>query len=248
MLWEVAHEREPAPRRVDVYVDFDGTIAPGEPTDQLFDRFADPAWRAVDEAWQAGRLTSWEATAQTVSLLRARPAEIIEFLRAVPIDPYFPVFLGLCRQSGARVAVISDGLDLVLSTVLGAAGIDLPCFANELVWLGDDRWQARFPHRRADCAFRMGNCKCAHRRRVVTALNVMVGDGRSDFCIAERCQLVIAKGSLLRRCREQHLPHMAMHDFRDAYTGFEHWLSRQRCSATQRYAIAGRPDVAEANI
>ena len=112
--------------------------------------------------------------------------------------------------------MVSDGLDLVLRTVLGAAGIDLPCVANQLVWQGGDRWAARFPHRRADCKFQMGNCKCAHRRRPCTAVNVMVGDGRSDFCIAERCQLVIAKGSLLRRCREQQLPHLAMTGFGDA--------------------------------
>lgn len=226
MLWDVAREAGAAPR-VDVYVDFDGTIAPGEPTDRLFDRFADPSWRAIDNAWQAGRLKSWEATAQSVSLLRATPGEITEFLRTVPIDPAFPAFVDLCRRNGARVSVVSDGLDLVLSTVLGAAGLDLPFFANQLAWLGGDRWEARFPSRRADCAFQMGNCKCAHRRRPATALNVMVGDGRSDFCIAGRCQLVIAKGSLLRRCREHRLPHLAMLNFGDACRGFARWLARR---------------------
>jgi 2-hydroxy-3-keto-5-methylthiopentenyl-1-phosphate phosphatase len=53
----------------------------------------------------------------------------------------------------------------------------------------------------------------------------MVGDGRSDFCIAERCQLVIAKGSLLQRCREQRLPHIAMRGFADANAQFAAWLS-----------------------
>jgi 2-hydroxy-3-keto-5-methylthiopentenyl-1-phosphate phosphatase len=230
MLWNVG-ENLGGGLPVDVYVDFDGTIAPGEPTDRLFDRFADPSWRAIDRAWLDGRLTSSEATARNVALLRASPEELVAFLHAIPIDPAFPAFVRLCRRAGAHVMVVSDGLDLVVRTVLGAAGIDLPFVANRLVWQGGERWAAEFPHRRADCAVDMGNCKCAHRRRPVTTLNVMVGDGRSDFCIAESCQLVIAKGSLLQRCREQQLPHLAMTGFTDANLRFARWLARRSARA-----------------
>ena len=247
MLWEIAPESGTA-SPVDVYVDFDGTIAPDEPTDLLFDRFADPSWRAIDRAWLEGRLTSAEATAQSVALLRATPEEIAEFLRAIPFDPHFPAFVDLCRRNGARVTVVSDGLDLVLRTVLGAAGIELPCFANQLVWLGGDRWEARFPFRRTNCAFQMGNCKCAHRRRAATALNVMVGDGRSDFCIAQRCQLVIAKGSLLRRCRENGLPHLAMLHFADACRGFARWLARQHGDTAPARAFMPHAAMAQASV
>jgi 2,3-diketo-5-methylthio-1-phosphopentane phosphatase len=245
MLWQVAKEQGGRPR-VDVYVDFDGTICPAEPTDQLFDRFADPAWRSVDRAWLDGRLTSWEATARNVASLRATPEEIAAFLGAIPIDPAFAAFVELCRRNGARVTVVSDGLDMVLRAVLGAAGLDLPCFANQMVWLGGDRWEARFPYRRPNCGYQMGNCKCSHRRRVATALNVMVGDGRSDFCIAERCQLVIAKGSLLRRCREQELPHVPMADFRDACRDFSIWLAQQTAPARTGSNLPGSRAIAAA--
>jgi len=212
------------PRAINVYVDFDGTIAPDEPTDQLFERFADPAWRTIDEAWLAGRMTSWDATAQKVALLRASPEEVREFLRTMSIDPCFADFVDLCRSHGIGLTVVSDGLDLVLHTVLAAAGLTLPCKANQLVWRGGDRWAATFPHRNSGCSFRLGNCKCSHRQ-AGTALDVMVGDGRSDFCIAQRCQLVIAKDSLLRRCQEQRLPHIAMRGFADANAHFAAWLS-----------------------
>jgi len=230
------HQESAPPRLFNVYVDFDGTIAPDEPTDQLFERFADPAWRSIDEAWLAGRLTSWEATARKVALLRATPDEIGDFLRTMSVDPDFPAFVELCRRHGARLIVLSDGLDLVLRTVLGAAGLNLPCKANRLVWQGGNRWAAAFPHRSSGCRFRLGNCKCAHRL-AGAALDVMVGDGRSDFCIAERCQLVIAKGSLLRRCQEQHLPHIAMRGFADANARFAAWLSRERTAASDDGAV-----------
>jgi 2,3-diketo-5-methylthio-1-phosphopentane phosphatase len=235
--------RSAPPRLINVYVDFDGTIAPDEPTDQLFERFADPGWRAIDEAWLAGRTTSWDATTQKVALLRASPEEVRDFLRTMAIDPDFPAFVDLCRRHGVRLTVLSDGLDLVLRTVLGAAGLILPCKANQLVWHGGDRWAAAFPHRSSSCSFRLGNCKCAHRQ-AGTALDVMVGDGRSDFCIAERCRLVIAKGSLLRRCQEQRLPHIAMRGFADANAQFAAWLSTETADPSD----ARRPQTTAASL
>ena len=228
------------PRAINVYVDFDGTIAPDEPTDQLFERFADPAWRTIDEAWLAGRMTSWDATAQKVALLRASPEEIHDFLRTMSIDPCFADFVDLCRSHAIGVTVVSDGLDLVLRTMLSMAGLTLPCKANQLVWRGDNRWAAAFPYRSSACSFRLGNCKCAHRQPGA-ALDVMVGDGRSDFCIAQHCQLVIAKGSLLRRCQEQALPHIAMRGFADANAQFAAWLAGEPTPASARdaYAAAG---------
>src|SRR5262249_36337615 len=41
-----------------VLVDFDGTVAPDDPTDRLLERFADPAWRDIEHAWQAGGISS----------------------------------------------------------------------------------------------------------------------------------------------------------------------------------------------
>jgi 2,3-diketo-5-methylthio-1-phosphopentane phosphatase len=233
---------------IDVYVDFDGTIAPNEPTDQLFDRFADAAWRDIDQSWLDGNITSWEATAQNVTLLRARPEEVTAFLRHIPVDPGFPAFVDLCRRNGASITVVSDGLDVILRTVLGEAGLNIPFIANQLVWQGGDRWEARFPHRRADCHFNMGNCKCAYRLRGETALNVMVGDGRSDFCMAERCQLVIAKGSLLRRCQKQGLPHIAMTGFNDANAEFAQWISETRAGKTSKHIELPQSEMLEARL
>ena len=210
-----------------VYVDFDGTIAPSDPTDTLFERFCDPSWRQLERDWQSGRCTARACMAAQVDLLRATPAALDALLRGMTIDPQFPAFVELCRNWGLKVIVLSDGLDRVVSNVLRAAGLQLPFFANHLKWLGEDRWKLHFPFWRHDCQASLGNCKCAHRLAASQrSLEVMVGDGRSDFCIAERSQLVLAKGQLAAHCRFRRVPHQPIDSFADATPFLSAWLAR----------------------
>ena len=55
-----------------VYVDFDGTIAPSDPTDTLFEQFCHPSWRDIEAEWQQGKRTARDCMAQQVDLLRRR--------------------------------------------------------------------------------------------------------------------------------------------------------------------------------
>jgi len=72
--------------RVSVYVDFDGTIAPDEPTDALFDCFADPAWREIEKEWQNGATSSRDCMERQIALLRATPDAVDAFLETVTVD------------------------------------------------------------------------------------------------------------------------------------------------------------------
>jgi len=218
-----------------VYVDFDGTIAPRDPTDGLFDRFASPNWREIENDWHKGNRTARDCMAAQVGLLRATPDAIDDFLADVEIDPKFPEFVRLCRRQGARVVVVSDGLDRVVGTVLRGAGLDLPFYANSLKWLGSDRWQLDFPHYRMDCSAGMGNCKCSHRVVNPRIQEIMVGDGRSDFCIAERSDLILAKNQLAAHCERSGLAHVRIEDFADAVMVLRGWFTENQVS----YSIAG---------
>jgi 2,3-diketo-5-methylthio-1-phosphopentane phosphatase len=208
------------------YVDFDGTIAPGDPTDTVFDRFCDPAWREIEREWQQGRCTGRDCMARQVDLLRATPEALDRLLRTFAIDPHFPGFVELCRRWRLQVVVVSDGMDRVVRQVLRTAGLDLPFFANRLQWLGSDRWKLGFPHARADCAAALGNCKCSHRRQGGRgAIEIAVGDGRSDYCLARRAHVVLAKGQLAAHCRSESIPHWPIADFSDAAAALGGWLA-----------------------
>ena len=124
------------------------------------------------------------------------------------------------QSRGWPLTVVSDGLDFVITEVLRRHGLAaLPVVANHLVADGARRWRLEFPHARPRCVSRSGNCKCAQvpvspdalRRKVL-----MIGDGVSDFCVAERCDLSFARKRLLEHCLDNGLRHNAVADFRQA--------------------------------
>lgn len=210
-----------------VYVDFDGTIAPCDPTDRVLARFCPPSWRSLERECQHGRLSPRAAMAQQVALMRATPSQLVQLLNSITIDPAFVSFVALCQRWDCSVVVLSDGLDRVVEHVLRAAGLQLPVFANRLKRAGGDRWRLEFPYAQKACAAALGNCKCGHQRHATLgSLAVVVGDGRSDFCIAERAHLVLAKGQLAAHCQVRNLPHLPIEDFADATVALGRWLAR----------------------
>jgi HAD superfamily phosphoserine phosphatase-like hydrolase len=209
-----------------VLLDFDGTVAPDDPTDRLLERFADPAWRMIEAEWQAGRMTSRECMQRQAALLRATPAELDAAIRGVRVDPAFPGFVAFCRRRDIDVTIVSDGFDRVVDAALKRACLPIRYFANALQWQGGDRWQLHLPHRRGDCRTGAANCKCAHGAWD-DARSVVIGDGRSDFCMAARAAYVIAKGTLAEFCRERGLAHASFSTFADATQHLADWLDRQ---------------------
>ena len=160
------------------------------------------------------------------------------FIADVDIDPGFQSFVDLFRRLGHALVVVSDGLDRTIRTVLDRNDIDVPYFANHLQWRGDDRWRLTFPHARSDCAALSGNCKCSFAEGRPRELNILVGDGRSDFCLAERADLVLAKASLLKHCRKTGLPHIAFENFDEATKLLAGWLEERGAAVADRSARA----------
>lgn len=207
-----------------ILLDFDGTISETDTTDLLLERFADPAWQDIEEEWEAGRIGSRECMVRQIDLVRATPIEMDAFIGTMRIDPGFRGFAQRFRQLGHHLSVVSDGLDRTIRTVLDRADIDLPYFANHLQWRGGNRWRLTFPHTKGACATLAGNCKCSFADREPRVLTIMVGDGRSDFCVAGRADLVLAKGPLLNHCRAADLPHFGFETFDEATALLARWL------------------------
>jgi 2,3-diketo-5-methylthio-1-phosphopentane phosphatase len=210
------------------FVDFDGTLVPADALDSLLERFGAPAWREIDALWQAGQIGSREALTRQVDLIRATPEELDAAVDEIEIDPGFLGFMQLCADYGITASVVSDGLDRVIGRILHNHGIVMNYTANRLEPVGADRWKVSFPNARADCRMLAGHCKCATAALGSRVIKVVIGDGRSDLCVAEGADLVLAKGSLVELCARKGIANTAIGDFGDVTERMGAWLRARR--------------------
>lgn len=183
-----------------VFCDFDGTIAKLDTTDLVLNHYGDPAWLAIEEDWKAGRITASACMRAQIALIGADAATLDDLLDTVPLDPGFPAFVRWCAAHRTPMSIISDGVDHFIARILHRHGLSgLPVVSNRLAADAGGGWRLEQPYAVAGCTAGSGVCKCAAtglgggRREDFT---VFVGDGRSDFCVGAKADLVFARDKL----------------------------------------------------
>jgi hypothetical protein len=113
---------EPGAPPLAILVDYDGTIALNDVSDQIMAEHVPGDWEAEAAKYDAGgmgsrRLMTWE-----VDLIDADPAELYATAASQPHDPGFVPLVERAKASGIPIEVVSDGF-----RVLHPAG---PCVAR----------------------------------------------------------------------------------------------------------------------
>lgn len=217
-------------------IDFDGTLALDDTVDELLEAHAEPAWRTLEADWLADRISAQECMRQQIGLVRASRPALDGYFHGIRIDAGFAAFREHVADF-AQVAIVSDGLDYAIHCALQRAGHDgVEVYANRLDFLGDDRLELSFPYRNEECSGGNGVCKCAVARRLAQRHGgpvVLVGDGKSDACLAAEADVVFAKDSLARHCENQGIAYIPFTDFADV-------LNALRASSvdSHKFAIA----------
>lgn len=200
-----------------ILCDFDGTISVEDVIDSLLVRFGRPGWEVLEKDWRAGRIGSRECISGQVALLDMSRQELEVHLSGLWIDHAFPAFMDTARSHKVPLRVVSDGLDLAIHTILGRYGLDdLPRAANHLRQTGVRQWRLDSPYKATGC--RSGTCKCACVQQAASsgAKTLLIGDGASDFCAADRVDFVFAKHRLIEHCRAAGIPYVPITGFEDA--------------------------------
>ncbi len=201
-----------------ILCDFDGTIAVDDLTDAVLSRLADPSWLDIEEMWTSGRIDSATCMARQVALLAGSWDDVAAIADEAVVTPGFERFARWCGARGATLVIASDGLDFCIRRVLARLGLGtLTVRANRLLRDPDGQWRLETPHARPGCG--AGHCKCSGLPS--TGPVIVVGDGRSDMCVADGADFVFAKHSLLRHCRDRGIPHHPFMSFEDVIRGLE---------------------------
>lgn len=222
-------------KRMLFIVDFDGTIAPRDSVDAMLERFADPAWKDIEEQWASGRMNSRDCMRSQLGLVSAAREVLDEFFQSIATDPAFPEFVRYV-SGFAEVAVVSDGLDYPIGIAMKNCGVpSVPVYANALEFRAD-RLGLAFPHAETGCPPQSGVCKCGVARTLDGGRGletVLIGDGRSDQCIAHIADRVFARGGLRNYCRNEGIAHTPFETFSDVLAEVRKWdthrpIRRQR--------------------
>jgi 2,3-diketo-5-methylthio-1-phosphopentane phosphatase len=200
---------------VHIYCDFDGTITAQDTTDTVLRELAHPEWESLEAAWVAGQISAAECMRKQIALIQGDDAALEAVLDKIDLRTGFAAFARWCKEEDLPLIVVSDGVDFMIRHVLNRHGLGyLPIFANQLAGapgarLLDQPWSA------SACMNKSGVCKCRVTRAGVPSPLVYVGDGRSDFCIAEEADLLFARATLARHCVDHGLAFIPYDNFSD---------------------------------
>ena len=211
---DVIHERPPV-----FFCDFDGTITEEDTLVLLLERFGrrtqgGGSWRDIEDDPDLPENRKLQAE---MDLLDCTLPEAINYLRQVArIRSGFPGFAERLSTAGIPLVVLSGGLKPILDTFLAP-------FLNRNLWLrvndleaGRGKWRvlpADTPRIKVLC----NHCKRWHveQARAAGRTCLYAGDGGTDFCPAERSDIVFARDGLIRHMAARDLEYHEFESFRD---------------------------------
>jgi len=202
-------------------LDFDGTITTKDIGVEIIKKYAGPDWDVGLRRWRSGefdqrQLMEWEFA----RLPSDRLPEMREFaLTKAIIRPGLNGLLELCRSNDVPVEVVSNGMMFYIEAVLDRERLsDLSFVAPIPTLSGIGNGPVVGFAGGVETCETTGLCKCARARRLRSGDRkiVFVGDGISDFCVAEEeADFIIARSSLMDHCVKNGLTHNQFDDFDD---------------------------------
>jgi 2-hydroxy-3-keto-5-methylthiopentenyl-1-phosphate phosphatase len=216
-----------------VFCDFDGTISVVDTTDCVLSRLAAPEWEQLEADWLAGRIDAAACMRGQIALIEGSDAELDAVLDGIELDPGFPAFAAWCADHAVPLTIVSDGVDYFIRRILARHGLgDLPIVSNRLIGAAGMRALAQ-PHRRQGCAAGAGVCKCdaAAARAAPAETLVYIGDGRSDFCVSHRADILFAKDALAAYAAGRGEPHHLFETFHEITATLKPLVEARRATA-----------------
>jgi 2-hydroxy-3-keto-5-methylthiopentenyl-1-phosphate phosphatase len=212
-----------------IVVDFDGTISVNDTIDAMLEKFSTPEWIDIEKTWLNGEIDAVTCMTKQISLVRADHVALESFFRSIQLDANFLPFYKYVSQF-SKVVIASDGLDHAIKIALRNAGWpEIPIYSNHLNFIPEGI-EINFPLRKLDCKGGNGMCKCAVANSLVGEVDepiVLIGDGKSDACIAAMADIVFAKGSLISHCEKNQIKHHRFQTFADVLNVIKKWPTQE---------------------
>jgi 2,3-diketo-5-methylthio-1-phosphopentane phosphatase len=218
--------------KLKIFCDFDGTIALNDTWMELGGYFIKQKdkWAEITEKFENLEIGARDCFLKECALVEN--FDINKFNKIIEkqqIDTYFKDFLYFCNRNEIPVIILSEGMKYYIEKILRQHNIDLPYFANKLVF-SDDKQSIRleFPNSDSECL----KCGCCKRNLLLNMTAddetaVYIGDGFSDICVAGYADMVFAKKSLASFCWKNNITYFEFQNFLDIINKLEKIITRK---------------------
>ena len=203
-----------------IYCDFDGTITKNDSVNGFLEKFTGDKWLESEKLWIEGKISSRENAIIQVGLLKnISQNQLDDYIDSIEIDDYFLDFVDYVKSNNIKLTILSDGFDLFIQKVLERYDLDIPYYANKLIYKNGD-FSIEFPYYNENCNKKAGMCKC---QKVKENLFCYIGDGTSDLCIATKADLLFASKNLHEYCKKNNIKHSHFTSFRNIMDVLKEW-------------------------
>ncbi|MGE5422273.1 MAG: MtnX-like HAD-IB family phosphatase [Ignavibacteriales bacterium] len=196
------------------FIDFDGTISREDVCATMVKRYARDGWQELNRLWEEGALSTEECAGRTLELMDVEPVELEVFFKSMNIDESFLPFVSWANHQDLPLFILSDGYGNYIKEILSPYKLDIPYYANHLDY--DRGWRIKCSYQVEECT-KCGVCKTKLIEELLKPgyVSVYIGDGYSDICPAEGCDMVFAKKQLARLCKAKGIPYFDYDSFDD---------------------------------
>lgn len=187
-----------------ICLDFDDTIVLDNTARQLFERFAAPGWRQLEDDYHAGRLSVEQFNAAAFDLIEAPEDELRSYVRRVTrVRPGFTDLIDWAQWNDWLALVVSNGFDFYVDEVLRGLGLDR-VMRHAGRTRKEYRWRVRYLSPRGIEVQEGFKVAYAASLKAAGDLVVYIGDGASDVEAARLAPVVFARDTLLARLEGRH--------------------------------------------
>ncbi len=212
-----------------VYCDFDGTVTKADTTDEVLSRLAGDDWMRLEDEWVAGRMSAADCMRAQIALVRHDDMALDAVLDTMTIRDGFADLVHWCRDQKVPFTIVSDGVDRFIHRILARHDLGhIPVFSNRLV-SAQGAYGLEQPFKRQGCAAGSGVCKCEIVDVAPPAEPmVFIGDGRSDFCVSGRAELLFARDRLAEYAEQRGQAYIPFDNFFDVLLALKAHVAERR--------------------
>lgn len=202
--------------------DFDGTISEGDISFLILDRYAEGDWRAVLRDYQQGRISVGEFNNRAFALVKQNKETLETLVREEGrIRPGLTELVKYCDIHDITLAVVSNGLDFYIKTLLGNNGFNhIKIIAARTVFTSEGLDARYYNHHGEEV---LSQFKESYTRQFIQQgfKIYYAGNGPSDVPASRLAAHAFATESLLDYYRKENLPHTPFEDLHQIVTGLE---------------------------